>query len=183
MQLAFACVFRGQSWRGTTLCEPFSRLGGKIKRAWNLPCQKGEIPLWQDRISYFPGQQKNRMVKLKLPQLKAAVGVVSISNYSQSARPGNFLNIFGSALRPRQAGLVSFCPRRLKWRSSAMLDQRREMNPFHRKQRRTSILVPRCFQWNGRLARNHAVRTVLPAWRENGARMEPSLSKRGHTFD
>ena len=51
-----------------------------------------------------------------------------------------------------------------------------------REQVEKEVKALRCFQWNGKLARNHAVRTVLPAWRENGARMEPSLSKRRHPF-
>jgi len=42
------------SWSGTTLCEPFSRLGGKRGRAWNLPCQKGDTPLGDALLGDYP---------------------------------------------------------------------------------------------------------------------------------
>jgi len=60
--------------------------------------------------------------KIETPQLKAAVGVFQFLVAPNLQDSGNFLNIFSSAFRLRQAGLVLFCRHRLKWRSSATLD-------------------------------------------------------------
>jgi len=74
MAFWFFAVFSGMaSWRGTTLCEPFSRLGGKMERAWNLPCQKGDTPLARSNF-IFPWTREKKDGKIETTQLKAAVG-------------------------------------------------------------------------------------------------------------